>query len=472
MNFLSFLKKILVPEEAIAGLEITDSNLRLVLLNLDKKTGLISVKEHLERPLEPGIIVNGEIKDTAKLYSALLDFKKNLMPPVDYIVASIPSDPIYSKILSFPKSIEGVKLDEAVKLAVDFQLPYKSAEAYCSWEACADEASQKVFVAEAQKNIIDPYLECLRKAFHLIALEFQADSISRAASLEKNKAILLKITSQTSTGFFIIKNQAIIFSRILSNRLPEKKLQEEPEKILSFYESAANEKISRIIDLNQNPIAIGEKIEFPEQNKNPWLAALGAAERGIIPRSEDNFVSLSPISPQKAYKYHKAVGFSSIMTKLIIGLSIFFTAAFLGTWILMITLQQQETGKTDDLSNLPSMPDLTAVEQKIQTANALISTTAGILKTSPRWSILINELQSSVIDGITISSLDFPSAEGVITITGLAKDRPTLNQFRDKLKSSAMLKDVRLPLTNLEQREGIPFTISFQLSNPALIYLK
>jgi Tfp pilus assembly protein PilN len=118
------------------------------------------------------------------------------------------------------------------------------------------------------------------------------------------------------------------------------------------------------------------------------------------------------------------------------------------------------------------MPDLTAVEQKIQNANELISTTAGILKTSPRWSILLDELQASVIDGITINSLSLPAAEDTITLTGLARDRATLNQYRDKLKSSPMLQDVKLPLTNLEQREGIPFTMSFMLKNPNSIYLK
>jgi hypothetical protein len=54
-----------------------------------------------------------------------------------------------------------------------------------------------------------------------------------------------------------------------------------------------------------------------------------------------------------------------IITKLIVGLSIFFTAAFLGTWILMITLQQQSSAKTDDVGNLPVMPDLAAVEETI-----------------------------------------------------------------------------------------------------------
>jgi Tfp pilus assembly protein PilN len=471
MNLLSFLAKILVPEEPIAGLEITDSHLRLALLSLDKKTGVINTEEYFEQSIEPGIIVSGVVKNPDRFYSTLLEFKKGLRLPIDYVIASIPFDRIYTKTLSFPKNIEGPKLDEAIKLAVEFQFPYKMEESYCSWKINAGQNPQKVFVAQARKNIIDPYLENIRKVFNLIALEFHAASISRLASLGKGKAVLLKITSQASASFFVIKDNVIDFSRTLEFSLPEKKIKSAPEKIADFYEAAYGEKIFEIIDLSAAAIPIDEKIKFPEPGNSRWLAALGAAKRGIIPRREDDFVSLSPISAQKAYKYHKAVNFSSIMTKLIVGLSIFFTASFLGTWILMIALQQQTAGKTDNVGNLPSMSqDMTAVEQRIQKANELIAATAGIMKSSPRWSIVIDELQNSIIDGITVNSLNLPTPEGTVTITGAASNRTTLNKFRDKLKSLVMFGNVNLPLANLEQRQNIPFSVSFQLSNPNSIY--
>ncbi|MDD4901648.1 MAG: pilus assembly protein PilM [Patescibacteria group bacterium] len=472
MRILSFFKKILVPEEPIAGLEISDSCLRLVLLSLNKKTGLIAAREYSEHPLAAGIIINGEIKNPADLCQALLEFKKELRIPVDYAVASIPADKIYVKVLSFPKNIEGPKLEEAIKLAVNFQLPLKPDDAYCSWEIFPGNGSREVFIAEAPKKIIDPYLECLRQTFHLIALEFPAESFTRAAAEEKDQAILLKIANQSSHNFFIIKNNVIRFSRTLGPDFPEKKLKKEAEKISNFYESAANEKISRIINLSEDMPAIDRKIDFPELNTGAWLVALGAAVRGIIPRAEDDFVSLSPISAQKAYKYHKAVNFSSIITKLIVGLAIFFIASFLGVWLLMVTLQQQTAEKTDDLSSLPSVPDLAKVEQKVQTANTLIADTAKIMSNSPQWSIVIAELQRLVTGGIIVSGLSLPSAEGTITLSGIAENRTTLNQLRDKSKSSSLLAEINLPLTNLEQREDIPFSISFKLKDPQTVYFK
>jgi len=52
----------------------------------------------------------------------------------------------------------------------------------------------------------------------------------------------------------------------------------------------------------------------------------------------------------------------------------------------------------------------------------------------------------------------------------MAGDRDTLNLFRDKLKTSAILTNINLPLTNLDQKSDIPFTISFDLKNPSLLY--
>ena len=473
MKIWTILRKFWTRQEPIAGLEITDNFIRLVLLNVNKENDSTAIKEYAEQPLAPGIIINGIIKDAAKLSLALLKLKKSLKMPADYIIASIPSDTIYTKILSFPKSIEGLKLVEAIKLAIDFQLPRQASEVYCSWEIFSGQNLWKVFAAEAPKKIIDPYIDCIRKVFNLVALEFHAVSFSRVASFEKNKPVLLKITNQSSNSFFVIKDNVVYFSRTLEQDFPPKKLKKELEKIINFYESSSGEKISKIIDLEKDVVPIDKKINFPElKNNQARLIALGAATRGTILRSQDNFISLLPISTQKAYKYQKAVSFTSLISKLIIGLAIFFAGAFLGVWLLMTALQQRTAEQADYLKNSPISPELTGVEQKIQTANALISTTAEIIKTTPQWSLLIAELQKSIISGVTVNGLNLPAADEVMNITGIASNRVVLNQFRDKLKSSLILDEIKLPLTNLDKKEDIPFTISFRIKNPESIYFK
>lgn len=104
---LSILKKIILPREPIAGLEITDASIRLVLLNLDEKTKAITTEESAEQPLASGIIVNGAIKDSIKFDLALLKLKKSLKFKISYIIVSIPSDAVYTKILSFPNRVLG-----------------------------------------------------------------------------------------------------------------------------------------------------------------------------------------------------------------------------------------------------------------------------------------------------------------------------------------------------------------------------
>ena len=59
-----------------------------------------------------------------------------------------------------------------------------------------------------------------------------------------------------------------------------------------------------------------------------------------------------------------------------------------------------------------------------------------------------------------------------MTITGVSKDRETLNLFKKSLQESPYITGVELPINNLEQKENIPFSISFHLKDPSMLYYK
>lgn len=473
MKFWPVLTKILIRKERIAGLEITDTHVRLLLLKLNRKTGVLSVHQSLEESLESGTIINGVLKKPARLASALFKLKKKFKPRIQYVIVSIPSDIVYDKILSFPKSVEEKKLEEAIMLAINFQLPYKANDVYYSWEIFQEDTRQKAFVVESPKKFVDSYLECVRDFFHPVAVEFHALSFARIASFKEDQPIMLKVTGPSSAGFFIIKEKLIEFSRILGPDFPPKKLAKEMEKFINFYQAASGEKIVKILELAKDIPPIEKNISFPELKKNgKWLISLGAALRGITPRSQDNFISLMSIGTEKAFEYQKIVSFISLLTKLTVVLSTLLVSAYLGVWLLMVSLQQKAVKQIESLSSAPLPVGLSEAENKVKEVNTLISAANEILKNAPQWSILINELKEKTFNGIIIGGMSLPSPEGILNMTGVAANRQVLNQFRDELIDSEMLKEVNLPLTNLEQKENIPFTISFKLRGPELIYPK
>ena len=57
-------------------------------------------------------------------------------------------------------------------------------------------------------------------------------------------------------------------------------------------------------------------------------------------------------------------------------------------------------------------------------------------------------------------------------LTGISTDMETLNQFKKSLQSSTYLASIELPITNLEQKTDIPFSISFKLKDPNSLFYK
>ena len=57
------LARIFTREESVAGLEIRDDALRLILLEADRKTSAIKVSFGIGEPLDAGIIINGVIQN-------------------------------------------------------------------------------------------------------------------------------------------------------------------------------------------------------------------------------------------------------------------------------------------------------------------------------------------------------------------------------------------------------------------------
>ena len=95
-----------------------------------------------------------------------------------------------------------------------------------------------------------------------------------------------------------------------------------------------------------------------------------------------------------------------------------------------------------------------------------------ILSTTPHWSILLEDINSRVISGILITNFSAVSIAEHMSMTGTAKDRNTLNLFKKSLQDSIYLTEVELPIKNLEQKVDIPFSISFRLNDPSMLYYK
>lgn len=468
MDITSFLTR----AETIAGLEISDSYIRLCFFTQNKKDGSSTISLQKEQELPKGVIKNGIIQDDQAVIETLKTLFEALPQNIRYVIATIPAQATYIKVFGFPKAIQGKKLEETMNLTIGFQLPIKTEDVYIDWEAAKDSESNEVVLAAAKKAVIDQYIAILIAAkLNPVAIEPHIFAVLRAINItEEAHTLIVDETSTDDILFWIAHKGTVRFVRSLPSHLVDQK-EEEIRKIAAFYE-AEHHVVPTVIQSTEMSLLTTIKEKQDTLPENVWLASIGAARRGIIPRAQDSLISLMPIGTVKAYKRHQAISFVEFVANTTVGIAAFFSIAFVGVWFLMSSLQQQTLIQIENLNALPISPDTAELEAHAQTLNGLTSGAHQALQKIPLWSTILEEIRKRSTQGIIVTNATFPSPEDIVTITGTAANREQLTAFKKTMEASDLFTEVSLPSTNLELREAIPFSLSFKLKDPTTIYEK
>lgn len=503
MNAFNLLTK----EKRVAGIEISDSVVRIAFLHpkvrsiwTSKHKKSLATPTHenaklndfelvlIEEPIAANIITEGVVTDKALLGKTLKSIWTKAKLDTDYAIVGIPDDKIYSRIFSFPKTIGGSRLTEAMNLAISFQLPIKTEDAYLDWERTTGTTlTNEILLSTMPRSVADGYIEALDMAgIKTLAIESHLASIARAIKLKPGHMTILTKKTPDGATVFILKDGVLRFSRTFPSQfISEDKIQAEVKKIRSAFESETKNASSRgaeddgkveVLDLLEADVR-DDYAGYTEFSKTKevnfkWLVALGAVIRGQIPEDEDNLISLLPVGTEEAYAYQKATAFVTLIRNMTIGVSVFFVLAFLSAYFFVLSLSQNASRTIATLSASSFSPELLAKEAWIGNVNALTETATTLLSETPLWSKVVDEVNARTIDEVTISSFSAPSITEKMLVTGTAKNRAILNQLKRSFQNSTMFSEVDLPTTNVAQKDGIPFTISFRLKDPSAVYYK
>lgn len=193
----------------------------------------------------------------------------------------------------------------------------------------------------------------------------------------------------------------------------------------------------------------------PEANTHPLVLIAGGV--GIAPCIS---IIRSAIAQQSPYQITLLYGSHNEAS-----------AAYL-TELKELSLSQNANRTIATLSVSSASPEILAKEEWVNRVNALTLAGQTALAETPIWSTVIDEVDARVIDGISISTFRAPSITENMSLAGTAKDRTTLNQFKKSLQESTMLTGVELPITNIEKKEDVPFTVSFRMKDPSVALYK
>ncbi|KKS58290.1 MAG: Type IV pilus assembly protein PilM [Candidatus Nomurabacteria bacterium GW2011_GWA2_42_41] len=468
---------ILTKERYVAGIEISDSVVRIALFRSHKKGKAVHPDQDelilIEEPISANIIADGVVLDVELLSKTLREIWDRAKLGTDYAIVGIPDDKIYSKIFSFPKSVDGMRLTEAMRLAIGFQLPMKTEDIYLDWERTGGTSTtNEILLSTIPREVANGYVEALEKAgIKIIALESHLASIARAVKTTPGTTTLFSKKTPDGATIFALKDGILRFSRTLPLRfVSEDQISSEVEKVRT---SLASEEAGDIVVQELTEATVRDEYAERAEITNPkskWLVALGSTIRGKMPEGTDNLVSLLPIGTEEAYAYQRVTSFALLMRNLTISVSMFFIVAYVATYFFMYSLLQNTTKQIATLSDSVIPPEIIEREQQISDVNSSTETGVWFLSQTPKWSTVLEEITRITPDGIAISMFSAPIFSEKMFFTGTAINRVALNDYKKILQESPLLLDIELPLTNLEKKEKIPFTISFRLKDPSGLY--
>ncbi|MFZ6036001.1 MAG: PilN domain-containing protein [Patescibacteria group bacterium] len=124
------------------------------------------------------------------------------------------------------------------------------------------------------------------------------------------------------------------------------------------------------------------------------------------------------------------------------------------------SLQQQ----LDQEAALKQEGRVASLEEATKELNLQLNAARDIQSTYIPWATVLHTIALQIPDGITLTSIQLTDSNKTYRLTGVSSDRQLLLNFEETMKQIPYFSTVNLPVSNLTQREDIPFEISGTLS--------
>lgn len=481
------LIKFLNPSPPIGGLEIGDSFMRFFRLNRNDTI----LNQSLQLP--PGIVEGGIVKNKKNLVAALKQLRQQLEQKTGSnffqfglnktipIILTINANNVYTQIFSLPY-LALQKLDEAAKLNLQMISPIDIKSVYADWQMVgeANVGSQlELLGAFVRSDLVEGYSSALREVnFSLVALEFIPLSLARAIKewsqgLDLERPLMVLLVGNEGLDFIILKGGNLYFNRFIHWQDDIKSLlTSEIQKVINFYYGKWGELINNLVLVAPNPIAeVEESLKGLNINIQPltlktnmlpaWLAVMGAALRGAMPRSEDNLISLTSLGTEEDYYRNRLFYFIGIWRNTLISVfGLIFVSSLLVNWFLL-SLNNSLAERLNFDSNDSFSKNLTGLQEKAKIFNLLVAQAEKGKQQSLKWSWVLNQLLTMLGPNISLTRFHFDPSTQTALVGGYGVSEIEIINFKNRLVRNSNFESISLPLSQIV-RDGD--RISFQLS--------
>ncbi|MDP1718979.1 MAG: hypothetical protein Q8L24_00965 [bacterium] len=421
-----------------------------------------------------------------------------------HAVAVMPASQVYTQSFSMPMVAEKA-MQETAKLNMEMVSPIDAKTAYSDYQIIGETkpGQLEALGAFVSAKDVDDMLAVLREAnFDVISVEFAGLSLMRliknySAGLKVDVPYLVAGLSGDGPDVMIVKNGHLYFNyfnswaamqqEIGGRKLSAKDVQDflavHIRQVLNFYTSRWGGSISGII-LIPNPISreltvtikenFGIDVELLTIGKysklSPlWYVSLGAALRGLTPRSKDKDLTLTATGVDVGYYRQSLLNFIKTWRNIFVFVLGFVAAVFLIGDIFLIN---SASAVSDSLKNRSLVPlaDIRALQSDVQKFNQNVNYALKAQDLSDSWAPLFDKISANLraLSGQTvrIERLYIDSNFSALMIAKASNDSAVIN-LKNAMAKEANFKDVVLPLSNIKVNSDgtVSFTLQFKISS-------
>ncbi len=493
--------KLINPLPAVGGLEISDSVLRFMLLSEHGKPVTASLR------IPPGVVDGGRLKNREAFIQALRELHRRVARRHGsiHVVLNLPAHIVYTQSFGIPFLSEE-RLGEAAHLNLQMLSPMDFGKAYASWqkvgESFAEGGQIELLGAFAERSAVEEFTVSVGEAgFVPVAVEFPSLALARviagrsdAAPGESYLSIYmasdgasLGIQRSGNMHFNHFHSWASIQGEFGGKQISADDfrsfLVREIQKVLNFYtgrwggtvsaavilSSSMGDQIGKLVEENFGiPVKRVAPKDFPNLDPS-WFVAFGAALRGLVPRGNDTFISLSSESVQIQYREARILNFITLWRN--IGVTVFAFILVLFTAADFFMAREEARIQSRTPIGEAELAEVKRLEASAKEFNSLVAAALEAKNQGVRWSKLIDTVAAvgaGKVKLVKVSVADATAAAAAsVSVTGSAVGAAPVLQFRDGLQRISNLSNVVLPLEGIRANldGSVDFTLTFHLKS-------